>query len=745
MARKLSSQERENINYLTDVLCRALPAAQRSYSGALASALVRIRGDQITDSDLDRVTAKYDELQSALIEVLKAEVLDRVPAVDAKGDGEAFTLRVPEQVGAADDAAGNGEAVTEGGAADKTPANEAAADAEPNEAPAAGEKGGEPEKKPARKRRARRKKAAEPEVEAAGVAVAEAEPEVAETQTPAAEESQPKPKSVRPGRGARAARAKAKAAEAVEAAEAKSEEKEPVEAAVAEPAAQAEEKAEAPSAEQEPKKRTRTRSRRGKKAEAPAEAKPAVPEPAATDAAPEPAAHEDVADAATEAVGDAAASGQTPEEKPTSKRRPRRRRTRKPVEDVVVTGAEAEALLAKEGAEVEAEVAGAASGTVDAPEGSVSDEENGSAAVEEANVSQADGLLAADGAEGEAPAEGEESAGAEAADTSSAGSESTEGSAGEAPSSDGKHARQSGRARVRGRGRRGLDKRPRGENLSDIPYVRRGGESEAALREQIVQLDSRLWMNGWLLSHPGAFKLYERELRGIDEALQKGELPGDLTRRQLAYKMGGNEKFFEYGSDGFRLLRAMGADDLIHHRPMPKADMLYHVPRRRKSMRILVTENLDPWLDVRDLMYEDGRSLILGERVHGVVLGGGNPVVENNRISGLLEALGADTIEVLYWGDIDRAGLSLLQRLQVLLDGQYKVTPFMPAYRLMLERAMERYPDPDQNERTTQENVEVADYSQMLEGLSDDERAYFSSIIEKCGLIPQEILTKADL
>ena len=734
MARKLSSQERENINYLTDVLCRALPAAQRSYSGALASALVRIKGDQITDSDLDRVTAKYDELQSALIEVLKAEVLDRVPAVDAKGDGEAFTLRVPEQAGAADDAAGNGGAVAE----------EGAADAEPNEELSVEEKDGEPEKKPTRKRRTRRKKAAESE--ASEVVVAEAESEVAEAQVPAAEESQPKPKSVRPGRGARAARAKAKAAEAVETAEAKSGEREPAETAAAEPTAtRADGAPEAPSAEQEPKKRTRTRSRRGKKAAAPAEAKSAAPEPAAADAAPEPATHEDVVDAATEAAGDAAASGQTPEEKPASKRRPRRRRTRKPVEDVVVTGAEAEALLAKEGAEVEAEVAGAASGTVDVPEGSVSDEVNGSATVEEANASQADGLLAADGAEGEAPAEGEESAGAEAADASSEGSESTEGSAGEAPSSDGKHARQSGRARVRGRGRRGLDKRPRGENLSDIPYVRRGGESEAALREQIVQLDSRLWMNGWLLSHPGAFKLYERELRGIDEALQKGELPGDLTRRQLAYKMGGNEKFFEYGSDGFRLLRAMGADDLIHHRPMPKADMLYHVPRRRKSMRILVTENLDPWLDVRDLMYEDGRSLILGERVHGVVLGGGNPVVENNRISGLLEALGADTIEVLYWGDIDRAGLSLLQRLQVLLDGQYKVTPFMPAYRLMLERAMERYPDPDQNERTTQENVEVADYSQMLEGLSDDERAYFSSIIEKCGLIPQEILTKADL
>ena len=103
MARKLSLQERESINYITDVLCHALPAAQRSFAGSLASALVRVKGDQVTDADLVRATEKFGEYQSALIEVAKAKVLDRVPAVDAKGDGEAFTLRVPESLGEAID------------------------------------------------------------------------------------------------------------------------------------------------------------------------------------------------------------------------------------------------------------------------------------------------------------------------------------------------------------------------------------------------------------------------------------------------------------------------------------------------------------------------------------------------------------------------------------------------------------------------------------------------------------------
>lgn len=694
MARKLSLQERESINYITDVLCHALPAAQRSFAGSLASALVRVKGDQVTDADLVRATEKFGEYQSALIEVAKAKVLDRVPAVDAEGDGEAFTLRVPEGLGKA--ASEPEDAAAEASAAGEKPTEPSAeAAAEPAE------------KKPARRRRTRRKKAAEPEGEAEVAKAAAAEIEAALVSEPESQaedaveavgpelEPEAKKKSVRPGRGARAARAKAKAEAAEKAAEAKEDVK-------------------------------------GKKSALPAAKEaPTLPEAAAAAAEPEAEA----ANAAGEATPEVAPEASSASAKEAPKKRTRRRRTKKPVEDIVVKGPKAEQLLAKEAAAVEAEAAGEAVAKEVATEEPLVAAETDAVA----NEPQAEALLAEKGDAAEAAIELAEEPAAEPADAPAA--EATAEPAAE----DHPNGRSGSRARVRGRGRRGLERRSRGDNLSDVPYVRRGGESETALREQIVQLDPRLWMNGWLLSHPGAFTLYERELRGIDAALQEGELPGDLTRRQLAYKMGGNEKFFEYGADGHKLLRAMGADDLIGHRLVPKADMLYHVPRRRKSMKILVTENLDPWLDVRDLMYEDGRSLILGERVHGVVLGGGNPVIENNRLSGLLETLGAETIEVLYWGDIDRAGLNLLQRLQAMLEGRYKVTPFMPAYRLMLERAMERYPDPDQNERTTQDNVEVQDFSSMLEGLSGEQAAYFSSIIQKCGLIPQEILTKQDL
>lgn len=300
------------------------------------------------------------------------------------------------------------------------------------------------------------------------------------------------------------------------------------------------------------------------------------------------------------------------------------------------------------------------------------------------------------------------------------------------------------------RGRRGGQNgggspKHQGKSLDQVPYIRRGGQAEADLRARIVQLDQRFWMNGWLLSHPGAFELYEKELLALNEFLVSGTMIGDVTRRQLAYQMGGDEKFFEYGSDGFRLLRSMGVEDLIRHRPLPKPDLLYHAPRRRKHMRVLVTENLDPWLDVRDLMYEEGVSQILGERIHAVVLGGGMPVLEPNRLHLLLDTLGADSYDVLYWGDIDRAGLDILLKLQALLDGKFEVKAFTPAYQLMCDRAMARFPEPGDNEKTGQINLEVGDASAICDGLTPEAAAYAKAVIEDCCLIPQEILTKRDL
>ena len=668
MARKLTEEERNNINLLTSALVAALPAHLRGHAGSIASSLVRIPREVITVRDINRIVGRCGEHKAELKAAIRDVALEPVEA--AEGAPESFVLRPldADEVRSMEDEAANGqvnEAVSSGkkragmedaaaGAGEKDPAEPEAetADAAADEAAADGEGAAAAEAAKPKRSRRRRRVGDRGGVKAEAAAAAEAGAEAADASAADSNEAQVEDGAV----------ATANAAEPVVA--------EPVAAGAEATPAEAEASEDAPA----PKKRRRTRRSRKK----PAAAETAEVSEAAVDSG---AAAQD-APLAEETAGadDVAAPVNENEEK-------------------------------DEGAKPAAEA--------EAPE---------VAAVPVPNEPQVEALLAdaaADASEPSTP----EPVPAEAPKPSRGGR---------------------GRGRRGGNGRSGNDRRgqkdaERGQTLAEVPYVRRGGDADAALRERIVQLDQRFWMNGWLLSHPGAFQLYEKELVSLNEFLVSGTMIGDVTRRQLAYQMGGDEKFFEYGSDGFKLLRAMGVEDLIRHRPMPKADLLYHAPRRRKHMRVLVTENLDPWLDVHDLMYEDGVSQILGERIHAVVLGGGMPVLEPNRLHLLLDVLGADSYEVLYWGDIDRAGLDILIKLRALLDGKFEVKPFTPAYQLMCDRAMERFPDPLDNEKTSQVNLEVGDTSVICDGLTPEAAAYAKAVIEACELIPQEILTKRDL
>lgn len=508
-----------------------------------------------------------------------------------------------------------------------------------------------------------------------------------------------------------------------------------------------------PAEEPKPAKRRRRRrvgDRGGHLAEqkAAAEQREAEVEPAAdvvVDSAP---AAEPAADAVDEPAPDAepsAAVDDAATPAPEKKRRRTRRSRKKPVH------AEAEPAAEEQQVGAADEPVAAAEHTPEA----IPAESAAPAVDAEAAGNDAAAPAAVDDAVEPASDPQADAADAEAADDkpvidAAAPAEDTDSAsvAADAPAADPAAQRPARNGRYRGRRgsqNGGGNPKHQGKSLDQVPYIRRGGQAEADLRARIVQLDQRFWVNGWLLSHPGAFELYEKELLALNEFLVSGTMIGDVTRRQLAYQMGGDEKFFEYGSDGFRLLRSMGVEDLIRHRPLPKPDLLYHAPRRRKHMRVLVTENLDPWLDVRDLMYEEGVSQILGERIHAVVLGGGMPVLEPNRLHLLLDTLGADSYDVLYWGDIDRAGLDILLKLQALLDGKFEVKAFTPAYQLMCDRAMARFPEPGDNEKTGQINLEVGDTSVICDGLTPEAAAYAKAVIEDCCLIPQEILTKRDL
>lgn len=294
---------------------------------------------------------------------------------------------------------------------------------------------------------------------------------------------------------------------------------------------------------------------------------------------------------------------------------------------------------------------------------------------------------------------------------------------------------------------RQVQKRKVVRSLTSLGCVRKQSPELNEVRRKIIGLDPRLWINGWLLSTPEAYISYEKELIALDRALTGATSLGDgsLSGRELSYKIFGDEKFLSVDGDGRKLLHFMGLTDIVHCRPQAKLGLLHHIPRHHDHMRLVVSENLDPWLNMRDAMYLDGRKRILGERVHGVIFGTGYLINDPHKLPDLLDTLGADEIEVLYWGDIDRAGLSILSKLVDEAAGRFAVTPFVEAYHLMLERAMERFPDPLDNRATDQEAVPLAGLDLMGPLLKKGEMTYLRDVVENSRLIPQEILTRADL
>lgn len=708
MARKLTDEERANLEQITNALCSVLLPSQKNKAASVASALVRVRGDVITQEDLDRILTRCGKDLPAIYDAVLAEALDPIdgedgayklrvlaaPAIERnEPEGHNHEVHKPEVNGA--NAAKAGDSDSEASPADVTSAGAPVADVA---------------------------------AEASAAQTADAETRAnADTPNRWAHNHSNSDSAAQPDSDSSSTENPSTDNPANEKTTADSQNRNE------KPAVDSQNNTDGDASPKPRRRRTRSRSaktgekRRGSRT---ASAKNA-PESADADATTSVArqseefANGGVVEAAASKAGkfDAKLNGSDSVEQKPSEHNP---------------------------AEPESSNVG--------PADRYSADGTPSFDADELSIEDSSAEIAAEFARGVASDSNTEIvAGAEVAtseDASAETSETIDSDSTQQPDAQDKPSKQPGRNRGRNVGRtRGRRRSKHDSNaapatptkLSEVPYVRRGGPAEMEERAKILELDQRFWMNGWLLSHPGAYTLYERELVAINDALVNGAFPGDITRRQLAYQMGGDEKFFEYGAEGHKLLRAMGMEDVVRHRPMPKPDLLYHAPRRRKHMRVLVTENLDPWLDVHDLMYEEGRTSILGERIHAVVLGGGTPILEHNRLALLLDSLGADSVEVLYWGDIDRAGIDIFLRLREELADRCPVTAFTPAYQLMVDRAMERYPDPADNERTTQANLSMPDMAAVCDGLTDEAAEYARAVVEGCRLIPQEILTRRDL
>ena len=274
-------------------------------------------------------------------------------------------------------------------------------------------------------------------------------------------------------------------------------------------------------------------------------------------------------------------------------------------------------------------------------------------------------------------------------------------------------------------------------------------KSARRLRERICAMDKRIWQNKWLFNRPASMERFLPALEIVDRELRENDVIGSagVSRRELSYRLFGSEKAIAGDKDVKAMLKGTGLDRFLRYRIDASVNLEHFVPRRHERMRILVSENLDPYRTVRAQLFEHGSRRILGQRIDGAVYAQGCALdAKMGDLLNLQESLGAKDVEFLYWGDLDRAGMAELQRLtETAREFGVRIRPFGAAYRKMIQLAQERFPVASMNEPTVQASVGNAGTDVIAGGLSEPELSYAAQVLAANRRIPQESLTAEEL
>lgn len=268
-------------------------------------------------------------------------------------------------------------------------------------------------------------------------------------------------------------------------------------------------------------------------------------------------------------------------------------------------------------------------------------------------------------------------------------------------------------------------------------------------RERLCAMDKRIWQNKWLLNRPASMERFMPALEIIDRELRAHDAIGsvDISRRELSYRLFGNEKAIVADKDVKAMLKGTGLDRFLRYRIDASVNLEHFVPRRHERMSILISENLDPYHSVRAQLFGHGSRRILGQRIDGVVYAQGAALgAKMGDLLNLQESFGAKDVEFLYWGDLDRAGMLELQRLtETAREFGVRIRPFGAAYRKMVQLAQQRFPVASMNEPTVQISIYNARTDLIAAHLSETELSYATQVLAANRRVPQESLTTNEL
>ena len=258
---------------------------------------------------------------------------------------------------------------------------------------------------------------------------------------------------------------------------------------------------------------------------------------------------------------------------------------------------------------------------------------------------------------------------------------------------------------------------------------------KAVAKHELTELHPILLSTGYLERNPSTCDKWWTELSQLSAWLSEGEHVRDKTLRERCWEVFGNEKAIEVKGLGQCVYNSCNRDlrDLLLAFDDAPEDLPYVVrPGVRNPRTVLVSENRDPYLAVRRGLLS-GKTTLYGAPIDAVVYGRGNVVRQNGGASlrFTLESMGAETdVSVLYWGDIDREGLSILASLYAAAN----VLPFTPAYEAMLDAAALHAPRNSPDGR----DLPIPNIDNLFEG---ELRSRILKVVDEGRLLPQETIS----
>lgn len=262
-------------------------------------------------------------------------------------------------------------------------------------------------------------------------------------------------------------------------------------------------------------------------------------------------------------------------------------------------------------------------------------------------------------------------------------------------------------------------------------------------------LDNRITVRepNFFVFHPAVFDAYRSRLEDLSNWLGKRrETAAGATLKQRSYEIWGDEKMLQSRAPGMKDPFGLVLTKCLHLDIYRLLKINYDSGDDFEAFilpgsgSVVVSENRDMYHDIRNMLQGKGPFRLCGETVRGTVFGEGRRVLEQE-FGRFLESSSIGGTDVLYIGDIDRAGLWLLDQVRT----HYGFRSFAGLYSLMAVEHMNR------RERglPLNEYGDVQPEGIDMSRLSDAFQPWATFEIARCMnesiRIPQEIISRPQL